>query len=363
MRTCIPMAISLLTLALAPAAAGQGAPEMVVYRRGAAQEVDPKVGRALEEIVLETYSGIDGSLKNKETFHNYFHWAKDKELVNPEQLCDAWRKHFVIEERNYVYFFVSVREQELKAASEIAKATLEAPTPTAEVVATTLRARTRRVARAISQVDPSAKGSRELRERIINNEFTLGLGKLDDEQLQTVATTVSKDGSMTLGSKYYVLRSFGFALYRHKSFDAAVFFYNRAIEEAPDNYSGHLQKAVALQHMKAPERALPVFCEALYHSCGRSARSARTVIKYLKAYLARETDNPYLNPERYAELKAGLAAIGHELATRRHVEARAGADRLRTLVGSWYPASSEDQAGGERSQSDDTTKAAGDGGP
>ena len=290
---------SLVLVALGSLAYGGEESQIVVYNKGQTLRYDPEVGAELKEVILETYDCKLAKLVKKETIEAYFHLSEDKEIISPDAICPQCQRVFVIEKRGEKYFFGGIRE---KPAS-FEETAAAAPLPTREEAARGLEQKVKRIAHEIVKIDPTKRGSAKERSRIITAEFTTALSRFEAKELNEVASFVTADGTLSPNNKYYVLRSFGWTFHEKQDFDKAVFFYDKCIEIAPENYSAHFQKAVAHDKAGAPDKALQAFAKAL------ALKPQANIADYFAKFLSRTNQTAKLSESQISGLRNDLAAV------------------------------------------------------
>ncbi len=322
------LAGGLAALDAAPALADDG--QIVVYNKGKTLRFDPDVGAELKEVFLDTYDCKSGKLAKKETIEAYFHLSEDKEVITPDAICDDCRTRFTIEKKNEKYFFGGVRET--KATIEEANAA--APAPTKADAVNALEGKVKRISKEILKVDPNKMGSSKVRSKIITAEFTTALQNFGDAELTDVAGFVLNDSSLTTSNKYYVLRSFGFTFYDdRKDYHKAIFFYEKCTELIPENYSAHLQKAVALGEIGEKDRAIRSFGKAL------AIKAQTSIANHWLKLLNATSSTEKLSEDKISTLKGKVESVQSALKDKsKDAKDRAAAEAksIQAQLDAWY---------------------------
>ncbi|GIW72963.1 MAG: hypothetical protein KatS3mg102_2505 [Planctomycetota bacterium] len=320
----------------APFARAQAPGQIVVYNKGKVLHFDPDVGAELKEVILETYDCASGQLVKKETIEAYFHLSDDKEIITPDAITEDCHKVFKIDKRGDKYYFLGVREGGTASEAEVKAAVEAAPPPTRAESVRSVEEKVRKVAREIVKIDPSKAGSSTIRERIINQEFTTSLSTFDRAQLEEVARYVRSEPDLSPSQQYYVLRSFGFVFFRKGDYDKAIFFYEKCAELIPENYSAHFQRAVAHEKKGEADEAIRAYARATRLVAGRGGRTADSVLRYFKNFLASLRVTPTLSSAQLDDLRGRVDQIAAVLARKDLQGAQQRADELGALVDGWY---------------------------
>ncbi len=321
---------ALLAVPLGAPAAAQEEKQIIVYTRGKVLQYDPDAGADLKEVILETYDCRQGALVKTETLETYFHLSEDREIITPASICDECRRRFVIEKRDDKYFFGGVRERPAETADEVAAATAAAPPISPAESAENLREKVRKVAAEIVKVDARKKDSARLRSKIITGEFTSSFQGFGPAELEKIAGFVTGESDLSANQKYYVLRSFGYAFYERRDWDKAIFFYDRCIELAPENYTGWFQKAVALDRADRFDDAIRAYAKAL------SLKPDRRIAAYFAALARRAGRTERLGEAEVADLRAAIGTVDAALRRGDAARAKDEADALLRVVRGWY---------------------------
>jgi tetratricopeptide (TPR) repeat protein len=326
------MALALALLAAARSAPAEDASEkqIIVYNRGKVLRYDSDAGADLKEVVLETYDCHEGKLVKKETLETYYHLSDDKEIITPAAICDECRKVFRIEKRDERYYFLGVREKPAETTEEVKAAETAAPPITTAESAQNLEEKVKKIAREIVKVDASKKGSAAIRSRIITGEFTSSMQGFGAPELEKIAGFVTGDESLSPNQKYYVLRSFGYAFFERKDYPKSVFFYDKCIALAPDNYSGHFQKAVAQERAGMNDDAVRSYAKAL------ALKPQKSIASYFYDLVKRIKKTVKLGEGEVAELEKKLDSVRAALEQNDAARASSEAKALAALVESWY---------------------------
>jgi tetratricopeptide (TPR) repeat protein len=327
--------------------------QITVYRKGPPLRFDQDAGAELKEVILETYDCRSGKLVSQERIETYYHLSEDGEILTPSALCPDCERSFRIEKRGEKFFFLGIRERpappeaptgrepqggaagtagapSTAAPPEAGREPPRAPPPTPAEAASLLEEKVKKISAAIVKVDPAKAGSASVRSKIITDELTTSLQGFGPPELEKIAGFVTGDGSLGVGQKYYVLRSFGFAFFERKDYPKAIFFYDKCIDLMPENYSGVFQKAVAEDLAGRADDAIRSYAKAL------ALKPQTSIAQYFAKLAHAREGTEKLDAEKIAELRARLSAVEAALRKNDAATARSEASELDRRVRGWY---------------------------